>query len=584
MLGDSKQTVRSGPILLVLLIVFQSVALLWNAYQCSPVFDEFGHFYAGLAYLQSGNTKIFNVNPPLCRAIGALPAYAIYQDRLAVPDTRLRRSEFSKGRELFIANPSKMQRSVFLGRCLMACFSMFGTYLLYAWGESIQTHGGKIAAALFVAQPQIVGHGSLLTSDVAVSVMMLATTYATYLMVANPTWMKSVVIGLVLGISLSIKFTALIIVPLVVLAYIWRLDKQSLWTMISQSIVTVVLAWILVGLPYGFSGVGQPLRELPLSSLLINRVVCSYLNIIDALPWIFQFLKCNPLPQEYLLGLDRQQWDFEIGLPSFAAGLTSSKGWWWFYLYSMLVKLPTGTLLVCALGLVVFLSEIVGWIRRLWIPLAVLMSVIIFTASKDGFAQQHRYILAAYPFLFLILGVMLANSLSPMVPNQQKFRRWIPLLTYCGLGLSVLACILSAPNWIASFNIFAGGNRFGYKTLFNDASDWGQDTYRIADWLHNNPSEIRTLLLSTTSGHDEIRACGGTDFEDFSRERFETSIRKRVVISKSNLVWLPSNVQDFLNRCGKEYIGSTHIVFLVDSNTAGQLPNHALLITSTIAD
>jgi hypothetical protein len=554
--------IKNDRFLLIILIAIQSFALVVNACLCSPVFDEYGHFYAGLAYWQFGNTQIFNVNPPLGRALGAIPAYFVYEKQLAAPVDRLTRQEFPRGRDLFVANPLKMQRVVTCGRLIMACFTVLGTIYLYKWGNEITPRGGKIAATLFVVQPQILGHGSLLTNDVPVGVMIFITGYAVNRMMSKPTMLASVFIGMALGVAMSLKFTALFMVPLVVFAFVVSLNKQSFFGMLMRLLIVIFVAWSIIGMPYRFAGVLQPLREFPFCSSLMNQVVNSYVSLISELPTPFHAFKLSPLPKEYLLGLDRQQQDFQVGLPSFAAGVTSAKGWWWFYFYSMLVKFPSGTLLICGIGILVFLLQFRDWIRGLWIPFSSLTIMFVIMALKDGFAQQHRYVLTSYPFLFLIVGVVLAKQFNT---TSRWRKKWMTGMVYGGLSLSLVSCIVSAPNWLSMFNSFAGGNRSGYKTLFNDASDWGQDTFRIATWLRENlVAGQDTMLLSSNSGYDAILACGASGVEAFTLKQLNSSKKPtRLVISKSDLVWLTAELQEQLEACPKQLIYGTHIAYQI---------------------
>lgn len=558
----SKQVKVSGisHSVLPILLLFQCFAFVWHAYRCSPVFDEFGHFYSGLAYLQSGNTQIFNVNPPLCRAIGAFPGFLVWDSVIDVPHSRLIRYEFSGGRKLFLNDCVKMQKAVFLGRLLVACFGLIGTVWLYCWGESLISNGGRIAASLFVFQPQLLGHGSLLTSDVPLAVSLLIVCHMIFLFVGSPTTLKSVAIGLSLGLAISLKFTALVTLPLVVFGFAWSTNNQTILRMLQRMILALSIAWLVVSVPYGFEGIGKPMGKLSLHSMTFNRLFSSYLGSVEEIPFgLSRILQRNPLPEEFILGLDRQQLDFEQGLPSFAAGSVSRTGWWWFYMYSMLVKMPVGTLILAAGGLLLLAFDPCRWIAKLWVPLSLLLAIFTITAVKDGFAQQHRYILSAYPLMFLILGVVFAGSNLKNVHTARAVR----CVALFGILLSAGACIVTAPNWLSSFNVFAGGNITGYKTLFNDASDWGQDTYLVASWLRKNRSTEPVLLLSTRSGYTEISACGGSGFQVFTREALESPGPKRAVLSKSDLVWLPVEFQDWLASRAVEQIGGTHIVFSI---------------------
>ena len=58
-----------------------------------------------------------------------------------------------------------------------------------------------------------------------------------------------------------------------------------------------------------------------------------------------------PFPRNYLIGIDLQQKDFEdFGRPSYLRGEFQNWGWWYYYLYALMVKLPVGTWLLILLA------------------------------------------------------------------------------------------------------------------------------------------------------------------------------------------------------------------------------------------
>ena len=161
------------------------------------------------------------------------------------------------------------------------------------------------------------------------------------------------------------------------------------------------------------------------------------------------------MPEQFLLGLDRQQVDFETGLASYAMGERSRKGWWWFYLYSMLVKMPTGTLLAIVSGIAYWLrekSEKGQGSGVLWI---IALAMVEVTAWKSGFAQQHRYIFPLYPPLFVLIAM-------PLLKEKSKGWR---CTTQFALGLTVIGALSASPNWLAAFNIVSGGTANGQYHL-----------------------------------------------------------------------------------------------------------------------
>ena len=125
-----------------------------------------------------------------------------------------------------------------------------------------------------------------------------------------------------------------------------------------------------------------------------------------------------------------------------------------------------------------------------------------------------------------------------------------PRACLAGFLLTVCASVVVAPHWLSSFNWVAGGNRSGYRCLFNDASDWGQDTYRLQRWIEQHRIEAPVYVHSTISGHDELEAVGA-QFESLPTSLDAVHRPCWIVLSKSNLASRPA-FRSWSIRCGQK--------------------------------
>ncbi len=106
--------------------------------------------------------------------------------------------------------------------------------LVYAWKLGEQAggvEGGLMAAAMIAVEPILLGHASLATTDIAVTALVVA---ATYYFVAGRGygWKRRVGIpALVCGVAILGKASALIFVPLCMLA----VEMERLWPAIAKS-------------------------------------------------------------------------------------------------------------------------------------------------------------------------------------------------------------------------------------------------------------------------------------------------------------------------------------------------------------
>lgn len=70
---------KFGGLCVTCLLCLHVVLVAWGAVVHSPVLDEVGHLPAGVSHWKFGQFTLYKVNPPLVRAIAALPV-ALWAD------------------------------------------------------------------------------------------------------------------------------------------------------------------------------------------------------------------------------------------------------------------------------------------------------------------------------------------------------------------------------------------------------------------------------------------------------------------------------------------------------------------------
>lgn len=511
---------------------FAGVAV--HAYRTAPVSDEYGHFAAGLAWWQFGNTDLFRVNPPTIRILATAPAFAA---GMRLPGSLDRansdvRPEFMAGRELFAANPERFQMGLFYGRLLIGLFNTLGVLLCYVIVSKIASpSAGVFAMLLWAGQPQLLAHGATIINDIPAAIGILAVVFLMSSLKGTRSFYEPFLLGIALGAATTLKFTALVLWPLVVLHWTvqcihqcthrctyqcalrcthrWRSNSNACnkpqastnFLMLFVRIgLTFSIACLVIGIPYGFHDIGKSLDSFSFVSTTFGGTTATIFRPsnrfgIGALGQVFGSIRV-PFPADFVQGIDRQQYDFERGLQSYAAGIRSMRGWWWFYPYSMLVKLPIGTLaILLTMGMISFYklvsSQRMAKYELPWQLPACLALLAWMLVSRTGFAQQHRYVFAIYPMLFVLAGIFFdhSNLVTKRILIGFLFVTWIGMLSV-------------APNWMSSYNIIAGGYRDGPWHIANDASEWGQDLYVARDWAYDwrkkNPL-IEPILVSTNA-------------------------------------------------------------------------------------
>jgi hypothetical protein len=134
-------------------------------------------------------------------------------------------------------------------------------------------------------------------------------------------------------------------------------------------------------------------------------------------------------------------------------------------------------------------------------PLLVLIVVYWTFSLRSNLNIGHRHILPTYPPLFILAGAAglwfrppaarrdkraKATVAVPSRPSVQSAMRIIILLAMAG---AILESLLIWPDYLAYFNVLAGGPRQGYRRLVDSSLDWGQDLKELKGWLDAHPAD-----------------------------------------------------------------------------------------------
>ena len=168
----------------------------------------------------------------------------------------------------------------------------------------------------------------------------------------------------------------------------------------------LLLSVCVINCGYLFEGTFRPIEDFRFKSMLFSG--CDSLKNIPpgganrfASTWVGKLPL--PLPAEFLQGIDAQRYDFDAGLPSYLHGAWASHGWWYYYLYAILIKEPLGFWGLVALAVA---ATAIGWRqpgswRDEMIAIAPFFALLAGVSSQTGFSVHSRYVIPALPFLFI---------------------------------------------------------------------------------------------------------------------------------------------------------------------------------------
>ncbi len=496
-----------------LLIIFTWVA--WRAARTkSPTFDEPYHALSAWTILHYSDYRLDSEDPPLWKFWAALPnsKSALSPDFSADSWTHQPEKlqlQWTWTVQTLYHTPANNSSDQFVrrSRAMMVIFGPLLGALIACWAWRL---GGLVAAivatALFCFDPNFLAHAPLMKNDVVFSLAMFALVYNLWRAGQNLDWPRAILIAILCGIALTVKFSgplAAVLIPLMLgiralLPASWPAlgrDRQTrrsrLAVAAGVSLLSAVIGFTSIWATYRFRFAPTPESGIRLNTAQLAKIAAekeSALRGNDApsqfpQPGLFvrsvqTFEKLHLFPQSYIAGL---LFTYQNALvrPAFLHDQVSMTGWRYYFPFAMLVKTPVATLLAGASTLFLILK----FRPRGWTPLCLIIPFLIYFQSvmMSNLNIGLRHVLPLYPFIFVAIGWAAAKS----------YQRWpaavaITLLVMiAGLGAESLAAF---PNYIPFFNLIAADrSRGGFHLLGDSNLDWGQDLKLLASWQHDHP-------------------------------------------------------------------------------------------------
>lgn len=471
------------------LLALHAALLAFSGSRQAPTIDEPAHLLAGLSYWEFGRFDLFRVNPPLPRLIASSPVLAFDYDTdwSGFTSRSAARPEFAMSWRFVKLNSERFMPMLISARWACIPFSLLGAWVCYRWGTELYgVRAGLLSLLLWTFSPTVLAHGQLITCDVAAASFGSLAMFALWSNIRSPSSRGMLRSGVTLGVALLCKATLVILLPLVVVLWLiaGRSYTQSSWSAMGGQIVgTIVIGLFILNLGYGFEDSGRRLGDFEFSSRMLTGNESTTDNAANRFEGTWMQDLVVPLPANFVLGVDSQKIDHEThNQPSFMHGVFRSRGWFFYYAYAALVKVPVATWL---LGVVVAIGKLRSactvhskW-RDEFILLAPAALVLVVVSSQTRFTHHFRYVLPVFPLLFIWVGQAACISFKNCRVSQSA----VVVLT-CW---SIVSCLTTYPHTLSYFNEFVGGPSKGHQYLLGSNLDWGQDLFYLKRWKDEHP-------------------------------------------------------------------------------------------------
>ncbi|MGE5567465.1 MAG: ArnT family glycosyltransferase [Rhodospirillales bacterium] len=457
-----------------LLLGAMGTAQVTSALQETQTWDEAIHIAAGYSYLKTGDYRLNREHPPLFKLLSAAALLPL-DPALPLNSEAWRKADGVEFGDLFLyKNRVHPETMLFLARAVIIALTLALGLALALWTRRKFGPAAGIAALfLFAFDPNLIAHGHYVTSDLAATAFIFLAILAWERYLQTLRRRDLAVSGIVLGLALISKFSAVFLVPVLAVLYWlrrWQLGpgRLSLRRFAAASATVGVISIAVVALAYGPESIrcwsGPKLRQVVDRSTIPGEV-------------LFQTGKRLGLPAHpYLAGLSDVVVHNKIGHDAYLMGMQSRKGWWYYFPVVFAVKTPLSVIALLALSIAIGLRPANPLkIPFHWIVLLLPPLVYFAFCMSSNINIGVRHLLPVYPFLYAAIAGAIAGAA----------RRWRILSTALMLVL-VIESLSIHPHYLAFFNAAAGGPDNGPNYLVDSNLDWGQDLKNLKNYLDRN--------------------------------------------------------------------------------------------------
>lgn len=506
-LGDWKLRLAVGGFLLVILVEGLS-----SMAQESATVDEVAHLPEGYTYWKTGEFRPGRENPSLPKLLGAVPLLFMDVKTPSSLSDWPRVNPYDYGKDFLYRFPQNGDRALFWGRVPMLLLSLLLAVFVFKWARDLYGRmAGLFAVFLYAFEPNILAHSRYVTPDLAVTAFMFLATYWYWRFLRSFSYRDLFLVGLTTGLSLTSKFSALILFPLLIILGISYLastkkapssafgsarltfTEPGRWKgLVFSWLVIFLIAFVVIFAVYGFQS--RLVVESGVEHQKLNQLIPGGNHYLKG---VVYFMAENiPIPAaDWWQGLYAQMKHLREGHPAFLMGRYSDSGWWYYYLVAFFIKTPIPLILLLLLGITMVLKDVKNysdWFDELFLVLPTIL--ILSTGLFSRIAIGLRYILPLYPFIIVFA--------SRAVKAEFAKRALLPMVVGVLSLWYLVSSLLIYPHYLAYFNEFIGGPRNGYKYLVDSNLDWGQDLKRLK--IYQDEKKLDRIKLSYFGNADPV--------------------------------------------------------------------------------
>ncbi|MDD3487549.1 MAG: glycosyltransferase family 39 protein [Candidatus Moranbacteria bacterium] len=510
----------------------------------AAIMDEVAHIPAGYSYVHFQDYRLNPEHPPLLKDLAGIPLQFLGQYFPTDEDfwTTDANGQWNAGWRFMYWPTNNTEAIVFWSRLPIILIALVLGFAIFQWAKELfGVKAGLLALALYAFDPNILGHGHYVTTDLGIAAFCLFAFYFFIRYLKIPGWKNIVLAGIFLGLAALAKFSSVLLFPAFGLALFFyalaRKEKlpfsflgsgkfkkfwaQKLWFYIATFVVILAIHGILIGLVYEFNTFRMPTEKI--HQLIDTQLGGNTKQLVS--PYLHSMANNAILKPyvQYLIGFFMVFGRVAGGNTTYFFGQVTNQSFRSYFPMVFLIKetLPFLILLFLstAVGITMILkNNLPKFPKKIWpniknyldkhiaeFSMISFVAVYAYVSITGNLNIGFRHLFPILPFLYILVAkevTIFGRRIEGKKTGVKVYWSAIMLL----LVWLAAETAFTYPNYLAYFNETVGGPKNGYKYVTDSNCDWGQDLKRLTAWVNDN--NINQIRIDYFGGGDVIHYLG----------------------------------------------------------------------------
>lgn len=525
-LGGKRKARRGQWAALLLLAVY--AGLSWTAaLQKGVAFDEGLQLAVGYNLWLNDDYRMEGANGDLVKRWATLPFLVTRPRFVSTDDPVWKQSRaYDLGWRFMFELGNSPEALLRISRAMVVLLGVAAGALVFVCSrELFGTAGGLLSLVLFVFSPSMLEFGAVVSTDMSITLTLLAATWSVWRVLHRVTAARIVTGVCAVSLLVLAKPTALVMFPIAAvlvavrlagrrpLELRWGAHARQVRTRRAQAAIIALLAtlhvataWAALWAHYGFRYGASPRPDDPTCAFFnlpsrdaIPPAVAAIVNVVE---------HTHFLPEGFHVGI-RLLLECDDQLGAFMNNRWKLGGWAAFFPFTIWAKTPPAVFALLAL------AAIAWWKVRPrgggaagspgsrgprsppalyeFTPYLALAACFLAVAMTEDLNIGHRHVLPIYPALYILAGG------AALFHTRRLF--WPCAVAAC-IAAQAIDSFSVRPDYLAYFSPLVGGPSQGYKKLVDSSLDWGMDLPGLKSWLDQNDPGHREPLFLGYFGND----------------------------------------------------------------------------------